>query len=363
MKVVLDTNVLCQDYFLKSLQISLLLENKRLINAELYIPQVVIDETINRFREDLLDATDKAIKANRGLQKLLGGENEIEVDIGQSVESMSKNLFSQIRANEIQIIPYPTISHAEIVARDLERRKPFKRDSSGYRDTLIWQNIKDLYGLGTSELVFVSNNPKDFGHGPKFDSALESEVSLPKKLKLFKTLKEFNSSYLMAQLDIVSKAEGELVQTNLDKFDLKSWLTNEFLKHILYQDYNYPLAGFPDSVGSAYITKIASYKSVNIGEVRVLESNNLLVRINTEIIAECSANTNYEDYKASSEVREFFGDDEEDDHFVNMSTFFTQSVEMNFDIIVDSNTLKVQSSEQTYIASEYGEEDWGTFYT
>lgn len=360
MKIVLDTNVLCQDYFLKSPQAQLLLENHKVINGNIIVPQVVVDETINRYKEDLQDAVEKATKTNRVLQRLLGTDENIDVDIEQKVATMSDELTTKFNQHKVEILPYPKVSHEEIVARDLSRKKPFQRDGKGYRDTLIWENIKSLYGWGIDDLVFISNNPKDFGAGPSFDAELESEIKSPKRLKIVRTLKEFNDIYLAPKLAPIVSAEKYLGETSLDKFNLKSWLTVELPHAVLYEDFNFPLAGFPDSVGSAYITKILSFKDVSIREIRELEDT-LLLRINTTIEADCSASTDFEDYSSSSEVREFFGDDE-NEYFSDMSTSFEQSVEFNFDIILDKNTLQVDASEITYISGDYGDEDWGTFY-
>lgn len=360
MKIVLDTNILCQDYFLKSLQAQLLLENHKVINGNLCIPQVVVDETINRYKEDLQEAVEKATKTNRVLQKLLGSDENIDIDIENKVAVMSTELMKKLNQHKVDILPYPKVSHEEIVSRDLSRKKPFQRDGKGYRDTLIWENIKSLYGWGIDDLVFISNNPKDFGGGPSFDPELESEIKSPKRLKIVRSLKEFNDIYLAPNLAPIVSAEKYLGKTSLGKFNLKSWLTVELPHAVLYEDFNFPLAGFPDSLGSAYITKILSFKEISIKEIRDLEDN-LLLRINTIIEADCSASTDFEDYCSSSEIREFFGDDE-NEPFYDMSTTFEQSVEFNFDIILDKSTFKVETSEMTYICSDYGDIDWGTYY-
>jgi predicted nucleic acid-binding protein len=53
MKVTIDTNVLVQDFWVDSPHSKVFFEEMNIVPAELYIPEIVIDETINKYKESM----------------------------------------------------------------------------------------------------------------------------------------------------------------------------------------------------------------------------------------------------------------------------------------------------------------------
>jgi len=62
------------------------------------------------------------------------------------------------------ILPYPDVSHRDVTARALARRRPFDSlGHEGYRDALIWESVLAFARtLARERVVLVSRNSKDF---------------------------------------------------------------------------------------------------------------------------------------------------------------------------------------------------------
>jgi hypothetical protein len=57
----------------------------------------------------------------------------------------------------------PNISHAEVVTRELQRRKPFNPKGGGYRDYLIRRTVLSIAREAPdSTVIFATANTKDF---------------------------------------------------------------------------------------------------------------------------------------------------------------------------------------------------------
>ena len=61
--------------------------------------------------------------------------------ITKEKEEYAKFFYAQIRRLNINIIPYPSTSHKDLVSRDLARKRPFQESGKGYRDALIWESL------------------------------------------------------------------------------------------------------------------------------------------------------------------------------------------------------------------------------
>lgn len=148
MKVVLDTNIIFSDFHLKGAKIKNLCESTKSIGGVVYIPELVIDESINKYKEQLQLGNSKIDKGISDLKRLIGKtvfENPItDKYIIDEVDEYQKGFRKQIKNLGIKIIPYPTIKHQELVKRDLARKKPFQESGKGYRDALIWESVKSL---------------------------------------------------------------------------------------------------------------------------------------------------------------------------------------------------------------------------
>ena len=144
MKVFLDSNVICRDYWFRSPAYREFLDGLDVVPAELLISQVVLDEVTNRFREDLEAAAQKLVQAQRQLGRLRPESGDTYSPPDSMTESTAYREWLDGRLADVgcEVTPYPDIPHEKVVKRDLSRRKPFSTKGTGYRDFLIWEGLR-----------------------------------------------------------------------------------------------------------------------------------------------------------------------------------------------------------------------------
>jgi predicted nucleic acid-binding protein len=90
MKILLDTNIIVSDFKMNSLSFQILFENSKKGNEQLYIPMIVKEETINKFRQrlkDVLITTNREIRIYNDLTgnkfKPLLNDEEVEFNVNE----------------------------------------------------------------------------------------------------------------------------------------------------------------------------------------------------------------------------------------------------------------------------------------
>ncbi|KAA6306957.1 hypothetical protein EZS27_041378 [termite gut metagenome] len=157
--------VIYNDFYLKGAKIRNLCESAKSTGDIIYIPVVVIDESINQYRERLKAEQTKIAKEISEINKLASKniDNPLTKEfVSQEIEKYPETFKKRVKCLDIQMLAYPTTPHKELVKRDLARKKPFQESGKGYRDALIWENVKtickkspDLFDL--PKVIFISS--------------------------------------------------------------------------------------------------------------------------------------------------------------------------------------------------------------
>lgn len=185
MKIVIDTNIVHQDYKLNGQRILKLYEASKKLGYELVVPEVVVDEIVNQYRRELESAHGTFLKGLSQLRKLTELKNketfETTTFVDEQCDAFELAYHQRLKELGITILPYPRVTHKMMVAKDLKRIKPFKEDSKGYRDALIWETVKENLIpskrlFDECQVIFLSENTKDFGDGAKLHPDLEKEL-------------------------------------------------------------------------------------------------------------------------------------------------------------------------------------------
>ena len=165
MNIVLDTNVIFDNWYLSGPYFSLLENYLRLSSAKLFVPEIVVLETKNLFKRQITPLIRSMAKLRRHLPDEAALEKLPDVD-EKSTEYDTK-LDQRLAELGAEKPGYSDIPHDAIVARALGVRKPFRESDRGYRDTLLWEVI--LHKIANKDKVtfFISNNHKDFADKPK----------------------------------------------------------------------------------------------------------------------------------------------------------------------------------------------------
>ena len=170
MHIVLDTNPIVSDGFGRSANFNRLLELAHGHGITVYVPSVVLDEVFGRFAKDLPDkvktAEDGLASLSRRIDRDLGTLDSV-LDINKEVESYRSWFSSRLAEGGVVVPEYPNASHRDVTDRAIYRRKPFRDNGVGYRDTLIWLTVLELADQVEGDIVLVTNNTHDFGDGRK----------------------------------------------------------------------------------------------------------------------------------------------------------------------------------------------------
>ncbi|KAA9392950.1 DUF4935 domain-containing protein [Kocuria coralli] len=240
--VILDTNALYGRKPFTQANSALLLALSEFGHVRLVIPEVVLLELSRQWAEEVQD---NAAIARTGMKKL----NEALVDV--EVERVTLHLPEPDRsvyydyveklfhAKRAEVPPPPEVSVRDLLVKEIEVRKPFARQGTGFRDALIWETVREICdGLedpGT-RIVFVTNNHKDFcdkkggnlhpdlrqdlAEGQRFDIVpslhhlLEHEAVAP----LVKTFRVLEGTFTPERLaEIVDRAVTDLHGVNVEE--------------------------------------------------------------------------------------------------------------------------------------------------
>jgi len=313
-----------------------------------------MDELVNGFREELDSLLAAERNAYEGTNRLLVAPMEPNRVINSLALVTNYRVFIESMIQRYgKILPYPRTDHKKVVARDLARRKPFKKDGSGYRDLLIWESIKSLLMWGTERLVFITNNTRDFGEGPLVDPDFHSDFLNPSRLSLYKNLKDFNDKVIIPRLDVAKDLNSAAFGPGSSNVDIVGWLTKNLID-VLYvvDDLGSIVVGFPDGVGTVRPVEIVTFHDMSVEEARTLESGEKLLRVRVDLEIEFSIDYDWEDYTTYPEVRAWSGEDSEP--FSSASSHHIGDLRTVLDLIVNLETHSVTSCEVRSLDGAYG---------
>src|SRR5437588_9446950 len=128
MIIVLDTNILYKSPFKNPSFVALFDLLSRSENDMLVIPQLVIDETVNKCREAITAIQLVLEQQSREFQQWTGERLSLPLTndkIQVTIAKYEQTLKDTLRRAGATIRSYPTTSHEQLVAKCLARRRPF----------------------------------------------------------------------------------------------------------------------------------------------------------------------------------------------------------------------------------------------
>lgn len=171
-------------------------------SSELVIPKIVLEEVKNKYIERANENYRSTAESVYKLGSHLGQDLKIPISKDGLIEKCDQfaiQLEQALKLLNANIIPYKDIPHSDLIKRDLERKRPFrkvgkKNDSAGYRDALIWESILKHVLPRSNTVAFISNNKTDF-YG-------ESSNHLHAHLQKDLLERGFNPDNLLVYMDI-----------------------------------------------------------------------------------------------------------------------------------------------------------------
>jgi PIN domain len=160
MKIVLDTNVLFDKWFLTGPQFELLRRHTASGRSTVVIPSVVVLELENHYQRKISEHIAAAQKLNAMLPP---GAAAIPLPSPEEIAAVyGRQLRDRLSELGFQEVHFTEILHDRLIEKAIKRRKPFADGGTGYRDALIWEMVLRHVVCSGDITYLVTENYKDF---------------------------------------------------------------------------------------------------------------------------------------------------------------------------------------------------------
>lgn len=364
MKVVLDSNIIIADWHLNSSNFKILLESSKTGKLDVYVPEIVIDEVINKFDSRITVAKNKIESELQIFNKL--SKTNFDSTIGDDVLDKStknylKSLFQKLKENDVTILNYPKTDHKFLAHKAMKKTKPFNSNEKGYRDSLIWENIKSILTIEDDaavfpEVVFITTNGKDFAtegyklHQDLIDE-LVSEDFNEDSVKLSATLAEFNNTSVKLFYSQALTFETRIKENKIWNFDLKTPITEHLFDNYVGEELWSFDSEIPDEYDSPTIGALIDEDfEIEIDSVKKLNAQEYIVDVSiiveTEIEFFIDKYSNWMDRNPEISIQ----DSNWNRHVMLAST--TLDVPLSITLIIDVN-MNISSIEINKVNNHY----------
>jgi hypothetical protein len=291
-EVVLDSSILVSDFGMTSGSFEVVLNEARNGRIRLVVPEIVILETVNKFRERMEDIRSEIEQQETQLRRLLGAIEPILAPLPstaaavEAYESRLRAKLSQVAALTPSI---PNIPHELVVDRALARRKPFARSGTGYRDSLLWATV--LERASRDSVALLTSNWKDFAaskEGVDLHDDLLSDVQeaeLPwDRVTLYPDLRSFVAKNIEAVRKVANQVRSSLSADEKFREEFESRLRAAVASLLRPgDDVETPL----EDVENAMVQSIetASVRDVEVHDAYLLSRGNVLLEVTAVVEA------------------------------------------------------------------------------
>lgn len=205
--VVLDATELSRDWFCSGLVYQIIEHSEHFNWLNIVVPPSAFEETVANHRR-------KAEEASEALERLNTARKRLHLEPFSALDDdidYRRHLAERFDYRlGISVLPWPAVSHEDLVARAIARTPPFDAKGSGYRDSLVWANVIELARTGT-DVALVSADRVFADKDGTLASVLAAEVDpLPGSVEL---VQEFGP-WLLKQLPWEADSLGSAVATS-----------------------------------------------------------------------------------------------------------------------------------------------------
>ncbi|MED0866872.1 PIN domain-containing protein [Bacillus safensis] len=292
--IVLDTNIVFNDFFFKSANMKKLLKLTQHDKIELCITKFNYHEILKKFRDQIRPQI-KTIKSTRADLNKLEVSHIIDFDNLKAdtfVETYKNTLDEIINKNNIKIIGFPTSKDVTetISLKYFNNKKPFDENKISFQDAIIWESLVEYYWDNQpDQIAFISTNHKDFANKDKkvIHKDLAEDIE---DLSYYESLSEFlkNEENNLRDYFIDNyEYDEESLLTNLKSFCEENSFMQDTIDDMLLNDQ------FEGEYFSGWGTDgyIENYE-ISINEVsRDIEDDTLLVHFDIEVDVSFSIET------------------------------------------------------------------------
>lgn len=291
MNIVLDTNIVFNNWYLRGPHFSLLEKYLGLSDARLFVPEIIALETKNNFNKELTRSVKSLDKDMAELRKLLPEENVLRrlPDIAKECRKYNAKLDERLAELYAERPGHSDIPHDAIVSRALAPRKPYRQDDKGYRDTLLWEVILRKIATKETTTFLISNNHTDFANKPT-DRMLHADLIndlvsaglSEDSVQFYSNLKSFVDEQVKPKLEVVTDdIVHSLEQGSYGTFSINKWFAEnrdaiiEKVSDTIDTAFAFPLGELEDPT----VTHIEDPEEIEIIEVARYEGDEEIYHI------------------------------------------------------------------------------------
>lgn len=365
MKVTLDSNIFIADFLMQTPSFSILFESSKTKQIDLYVPQVVIDEVVNKYEQHLNRIFTELNSELKKYNKLSESSITLPIksnEIQKKVELYKQNLEKKLNDNLATILEYPDVEHKFLAKKAMLNKKPFNSNEKGYRDNLIWENIKLIVSddnpdaVSSPDLVFITGNSKDFaGKENQLHENLLEELSDKHKSEdvlLYESLAEFTEKVSKLFFAEATKFKEKIENKDFWDFDLKviieEYLFGEFIGSDLHNYREY--TPYANEAPTIYL--INEDFEFQVISVKQLTANEFLIDVEFELETTVTYFVDKSDYWSTEDDDYSVIDLEWNDHVVFVESDITLPISMS---LIITSELECKGIEINKIDEDY---DW-----
>lgn len=354
MKTILDANIIISDYRFNSTDSRVLLESSKKGNIDLYVPEIVLDEVFNKFEERLFEAKSKIDKELSVIKKTTNTEIKDEIDenfIKRKVDEYKDYIHKLFDDNKVNVLEYPNIPHKQIVFKAIKKLKPFNSNEKGYRDALIWENIKSLMPIiGTNaanpDVIFITNNKKDFCENEndlhkELINEIEKDDLEVDSIQIYNTLNEFSNDIKKLFFIQENSFKKRIELKEIEDFDLESSLLLSLREELDNSDIS-DIESIPHSYQDATVRFIEKIENLNIKDVRKLNSTEYLIDLTCNVEMTIDFFVDKGEYYTSDDTTYDIEDLDWNDYVIWASELVNPELSVSLILDGDYNILSIQ---------------------
>jgi len=363
MFVVVDTSIFCRDFVLRGKAFQIFLDSLRAVPARLCVPDIVLDEVVRKYAEDLSERTETLASARRKLSNMLvDAPPEMSLISNEAaVERYRLHLRSRLTQAGAKFLPYPKETHQKVIEQALLRRKPFNSKGQGYRDYLIWVTLRtEMYYAPEETAVLITGNTLDFCDGTALASSLLDELERYHRpgvtVLVSPSLDAFNSEYVVPRLQLQSRLQDALSTHAISGFDLHAWTVENLLRLLQDDDYIiHATHGIEPEHADCYVGAVDTIDDLRVNEVRIVSDKRRLVSATASIAVVLYLSVSWEQYRNHKEAVDLLG--VENEPFLDASWNETAKITVHFSLVIDEGQSKPVVAEIDQVDGPVGSEE------
>ena len=283
-------------------------------------------------------------------------------DSKEETKAFRERLLYRLGMTESRILDYPDTLHETLVKRATSRKRPFDDNGSGYRDALIWESVLDLAKQVEGPIVLVTKD-KDFREG---SSNLHGDLikdlerlGLPEdKVVLATDLAGLVDQHVRPNLGMLPWDDPLqfLAQRGVN---LEESIALILLDACSGKEWEPPELGIPWEYESPTLDMIADVSGLTVLDIRQLNSSQVLVKVEANVIAEFGVFVYKPDWYTSEDSRLTVVEFDWNDHYVWAE--IPLPLHCNLDLVIDASNPEQQEVRNVSVEfqpTEFPPIDW-----